>query len=233
MPDKSCRTCGGELIKWSTCSKCKKTIQKICRTCSGKTVEEIHNHHVYLEPYITTKKERLATVQSFSEVPPKKKEKRHVNPIAISIIIAGIIVLAILITNYAVFSDSFAQNQIKQSQSESIVSAPSLYTSIQHTPTPDTPKSTLPQYTQTNTNPGDPSYTYNNCLGVSDGTQLTVTCPTEHGVPYKAVVKTPTELILQLESDVFNLRELSITEHSDSISIQYAKKMYEAKYMNG
>ncbi|MDE1842373.1 MAG: hypothetical protein KGH95_01855 [Thaumarchaeota archaeon] len=232
MPDKSCRTCGGELIKWSTCSKCKKTTQKICRTCSEKTVEEIHNHHVYLEPYITTKKERLATVQSFSEVPPKKKEKRHVSPIAISIIIAGIIILAISVTNYVVFSDSFAQDQLKHSSPEKTISATSLDTPIQNVPIQGSPKSTPVQDIQTSAKSENPPYTYNNCLGVSDGTQLTVTCPTEQGIPYKAVVKIPTELITHLESDVFNLRELSITEHTDSISIQYAKKMYEAKFIN-
>ena len=29
MPDESCRTCGGGLMKWSTCSDCRKITQNL------------------------------------------------------------------------------------------------------------------------------------------------------------------------------------------------------------
>ncbi len=221
MPDKSCRTCGGELLKWSTCSDCKKVVQKICKGCSEKTVKEVHSHHIHLEPYIITK-QILATVQSFAEHNPKKKNEKHTKTIAISIMISGIIVLGISLANYAEFSTAFTQNDAKSSMPDKTTS-----TLIQDKIIPQDLSTQNIQTIQQ-----EPDYTYNNCLGVSDGAHLTVTCPTAYGTPYKAVVKIPTELIVQLESYVFNLREISVTEHTDSISIQYAKKMYEAKFIN-
>lgn len=221
MPDKSCRTCGGELLKWSICSDCKKVIQKICKGCSEKTVKEVHNHHIHLEPYIITK-QILDTVQSFAEHNPKKKDKKHTKTVAISIMVAGIIVLGISLTNYVEFSTAFTQNDAKPSIPDKATSTPIQDKIIQQ----DQPTQNIQTIQQ------EPAYTYNNCLGVSDGIHLTVTCPTEYGVPYKAVVKIPIELIVQLESNIFNLRQISVIEHTDSISIQYAKKTYEARFIN-
>lgn len=232
MPDKSCRTCGGELVKWSTCPDCRKITQKICKACSCKTIKEQHLHHIHLEPYLANKQERLATVQSFSSIQEPKitRSKKHTRTtIAISILVAGILVLGISITNYAEFSPRFAPTESKPLP-QSVTPEPHAIT--------DTPSTTIQEKPVQNIQaetiqPTSPIFTYNNCLGVSDGVQLTVTCPTQFGIQYKAVVKIPTDLIIQLESDVFKLRELSVTEHSDSISIQYAKKMYEAKFING
>jgi cytoskeletal protein RodZ len=175
-------------------------------------------------PHITAR-QRLATVQSISVPNLKKKDKKHPTTVAIFIMISGIIVLGISITNYAEFFTAFTQSEIKPLAPDHVTSTPV------HEKTIPTSQYLSNQNTQTRQQ-AEQAFTYNNCLGVSDGTHLTVTCPTGYGTPYKAVVKIPTELIIQLESDVFNLREISITEHTDSISIQYAKKMYEAKFLN-
>ena len=44
MPDESCRKCGGLLLEFTKCAKCKATVQFICRICSHKTIERIHDN---------------------------------------------------------------------------------------------------------------------------------------------------------------------------------------------
>ena len=43
MPDESCRKCGGLLLDFAVCAKCRATIQDICRICGAKTLERIHD----------------------------------------------------------------------------------------------------------------------------------------------------------------------------------------------
>lgn len=43
MPDESCRKCGGLLLDYSICAKCRASIQYICRICGRKTLERIHD----------------------------------------------------------------------------------------------------------------------------------------------------------------------------------------------
>ena len=43
MPDESCRICGGLLLEYELCAKCKAPTQFICRICSQKTTERIHD----------------------------------------------------------------------------------------------------------------------------------------------------------------------------------------------
>ncbi len=42
MPDESCRTCGGMLLEYAFCGKCRSVIQYICRICGNKTLEQFH-----------------------------------------------------------------------------------------------------------------------------------------------------------------------------------------------
>ncbi len=227
MPDKSCRTCGGDLIKWSACAECRKAIQKICITCSEKTIAEFHSHHIHLDPYkIVNAQITVATVQSHDSItkPKNPYNKSHRNILVISGLIVAIMILGVLGMSNPESVSSPRSSQIQviipsehSGVIESVKGTP--HVSIQHIDT---------QHPNT-----DAKYTYNDCLGVSDGTYLTVTCPTEYGSVYKAVVEIPSELISQVENDVFSLRGLAVTEHLDSISIQYAKKVYEAKFVNG
>ena len=227
MPNNLCRACGGDLTKWSSCSECRKITQKICTTCSIKTIEEFHSHHIHLEPYqIVNAKNQVATIQSyhdFSDSKDAKKKKSHRKiTLAVSCIIAGIIILGILGTNH---QESISDPKPSQITTTTPPASPNIIQKIMQD-TSQAPQVETPKIT-TNVR-----YTYNNCLGVSDGTHLTVTCPTTYGSVYKAVVQIPAELMSQFENNMFNLRGLSVTEHMDSISIQYAKKMYEAKFVN-
>lgn len=44
MPDESCRKCGGSLLEYTTCAKCKAAVQFICRVCAHKTIERVHDN---------------------------------------------------------------------------------------------------------------------------------------------------------------------------------------------
>jgi hypothetical protein len=43
MPDESCRKCGGVLLDFAICAKCRTPIQFICRICGTITLEQIHD----------------------------------------------------------------------------------------------------------------------------------------------------------------------------------------------
>lgn len=49
MPDESCRRCGGLLLNYAMCAKCKAKIQQICRICGAKTLEQIHDQICFRE----------------------------------------------------------------------------------------------------------------------------------------------------------------------------------------
>ncbi|QLH07878.1 hypothetical protein C5F50_02750 [Nitrosopumilus ureiphilus] len=42
MPDESCRKCGGLLLDYSLCGKCKAPTRFICRICGMITTERYH-----------------------------------------------------------------------------------------------------------------------------------------------------------------------------------------------
>lgn len=191
-------------------------------------MEAFHAHHVHLEPYqIANTRTIVAAVQSYHDHPShkiSKKKKNHRNSmLVISCIIIGIMILGILGTNHLESLSSPKPIQTKETTPSANLGASQ---NIKQVPQIDT--------SRVNTdNKIDTKYTYDNCLGISDGTHLTITCPTTYGNVYKAVVQIPSELMSQFENNIFNLRGISVTEHTDSISMQYAKKLYEAKFING
>lgn len=44
MPDESCRKCGGLLLNYSLCGKCKASTRFICRICGLITPEQFHEY---------------------------------------------------------------------------------------------------------------------------------------------------------------------------------------------
>ncbi len=42
MPDESCRKCGGLLLDYAVCAKCRAPTQFICRICGTKTLKRVH-----------------------------------------------------------------------------------------------------------------------------------------------------------------------------------------------
>ena len=225
MPDDSCRTCGGELMKWSTCSDCKKITQRLCRKCNLKTVEDFHSH-ISLESYkILETRNTIATVQSYSNLknaqkprkdPPNVKQISRI--LVVSGIVMGIIVLGMSGISY------LSPSYVHVSTEPKTISTPISQNVVQ----------TVKEAPHVNilSSNDDIKPTYSNCLGNANGISLTITCPTTYGYVYKAIVGIPSGLISQFENKVFNLRELSIIEHVNSITIQYEKRNYEAKFVN-
>lgn len=226
MPDESCRTCGGELIKWSRCSDCRKVTQKICRICNLKTVEGFHFHHISLEAYkILETKSTVATIQSYSnQVNIKKHGKNNHNTNQINStlvvfgIVMGIIFLGVGSMDHLDYSHNSTSTQTKTIPSPQLQNIVSTVEEMHHVDTLQPSESINP--------------TYSNCLGNANGISLTITCPTTYGIVYKAVVDIPSGLIVQFENKVFNVREMSIIEHLNSVSIKYETQTYEAKFVN-
>lgn len=225
MPDDSCRTCGGELIKWSTCSDCRKITQRLCRKCNLKTVEDFHSH-ISLESYqVLEARSAIATVQSYSNlinVKEPRKDHHNTNQISrilvVSGIVMGIIILGISGISYLTPSYVHISTETKMTSSSIPQDVVQTVKETHHVSTLNSNDNVKP--------------TYSNCLGNANGISLTITCPTAYGYVYKAIVDIPAGLISQFENKIFNLRELSIIEHVDSVTIQYEKRNYEAKFVN-
>jgi hypothetical protein len=43
MPDESCRKCGGLLLEYTVCAKCREVTRFVCRICGFKTMERFHD----------------------------------------------------------------------------------------------------------------------------------------------------------------------------------------------
>lgn len=225
MPDDSCRTCGGELIKWSTCSDCRKITQRLCKKCNLKTVKDFHSH-ISLESYsVLEERSAIATVQSYSNpvnVKKPRKDHHNANPISRILVVSGIVMGMIVL---GISGISYLPPSYVHISTEPKVTFPSIRQDVVQT-VKETP------HVNTLYSDDDVKPTYSNCLGNANGISLTITCPTTYGYVYKAIVNIPSGLIAQFENKVFNLRELSIIEHLDSITIQYEKRTYEAKFVN-
>ena len=226
MPDESCRTCGGELVKSSTCSDCRKVTQKICRACNLKTAEGLHFHHISLQSYkILETKSTVATIQSYSNPANVKKHRKNnhrINRTSNILVAFGIIMGVIFLSVGGMTYFDPLHNSV--STEAKTIPPPAQQDMVQ------TVKETY--HVNTLQPSEDIKPTYTNCLGNANGISLTITCPTTYGIVYKAVVDIPSGLISQFENKVFNLRELSIIEHVNSVSIKYQTQTYEAKFVN-
>jgi hypothetical protein len=164
-------------------------------------------------------------MQSYSNSVTVKKPRKNdhsVNKLSKILVVSGIVIGVIVLTmsgiNY--LGTSYNHNS-SESKMHLLPIQPDVIKTVKEIYRVDTLHSS-----------GDVTPTYSNCLGNANGISLTITCPTAYGYVYKVIVDIPTGLISQFENKIFNLRELSIIEHVDSISIQYEKIIYEAKFVN-
>ncbi len=213
MPDDSCRTCGGELAKHSRCSKCKKTIQKICIMCNLKTHKELHMQCIKLDSIQVNTQTSTKSQMVFYKKSKNLNKKRLQKTLKISSLIV-LVLTGLAIANYI---NPMSQN-IPVSDNENL---PSIE------PNHKTQDVILTSNAGTDIKP-DNSFKpqYVNCLGISDGNSLTINCPTDYGMVYKAIVEIPNDLVLQFESKVFHMRNFSVLESSDHLLIMYQKQMY-------
>ncbi len=190
MPDESCRKCGGALISSSLCPECKKVTQCICKICGLKTEEQFHNSCLYVESIQTRDGMRMDTIT----LPQPSHEKAPVNKNSINhslrnaLITFGIVGLVVLGFSTAAYLDLF------ESQDSAA----------------KTVKSSLFTHEQSEYLNSAAAMFYENCLGYGNEEFITVTCPTEIGYVYKAVLTMPYDLAAKFSNQVFFLYEVFV-----------------------
>lgn len=197
MPDKSCRTCGGELMVHFQCAECRKSIQKICVTCSALTRKQFHDQ---------CNKQLIQNTQHkhVLEVPQKKTSFKQVVPSAYSIAITfgvmGFFILGFTAAYLDVFQNQFSSTELMKSDN-----AP------------------VPQLRYAATT----SDSLQDCLAYGSGESVTVTCPTQYGYVYNAILDMPKDLASKFADSVFSIRGVSLTENLDgSVVLQYQNNNY-------
>ena len=209
MPDESCRTCGGTLVNCSLCPSCRKMTQRICNICGFKTKEQIHSNCLHVESSQTRNGMKINVITpmvSKKKEINQKSEKIHTLRNALLVFgIIGFFVLGFATSNYF----DFFQSQTNEAQTmKTVISQP------------------LPQ----NHNNLLRS-SFDNCLAYGSGKSMTVTCPTEYGYAYQAILDIPQKLASEFSDEVFSIRGLSVLEYSDgSVVLQYHKNLYATSF---
>jgi len=211
MPDESCRTCGGTLVNCSLCPSCRKMTQRICNICGFKTKEQIHSNCLHVVSSQTRNGMKINVITSMSSKRNeihKKSEKMH--PLRNVLLVFGIIGFFALGFATANYFDLF-QTQTNDAQ---------------------TMKTTIPQPLPQN-HDNLPRGSFDNCLAYGSGQSMTVTCPTEYGYVYKAILDMPQQLASEFSNEVFSIRGLSVVEYSDgSVVLQYHKNLYTTSFFS-
>lgn len=219
MPDESCRTCGGTLVNCSLCPSCRKMTQRICNMCGFKTKEQIHSKCLHV---VST---QARNGMKISVIAPMSSQKNEVikNPIKThhlrnALLISGIVSFFVLGFATANYFDFF------QSQTNEI--------QIMKTSMPQPLPQSLPQPLPQN-HDNLPRGSFDNCLAYGSGQSMTVTCPTEYGYVYKAILDMPQSLASEFSNEVFSIRGLSVMEYSDgSVVLQYHKNLYTTNFFS-
>ncbi|MGB6463348.1 MAG: hypothetical protein WBF38_03885 [Nitrosotalea sp.] len=199
MPDKSCRTCGGELMMHFQCTGCKKAIQKICTTCSALTHEQFHHQCNKQEPILNVQGKHVL------EIAQKKtsfKQSTHsVHSVAVTFGVIGFFILGFTTAAYLdVFQNQFSSAEMMKSGNAPVPQA---------------------RYAATI------SDSLQDCLAYGSGESVTVTCPTQYGYVYNAILDMPKDLASKFADSIFSIRGVSLIEHSDgSVVLQYQNNNY-------
>jgi len=67
LPDESCRKCGGLLLEYTVCAKCKAPVQFICRICGALTLQRYHIDFCFIEDNDGTSRRKIA-LKNFLEL---------------------------------------------------------------------------------------------------------------------------------------------------------------------
>ncbi len=210
MPDESCRNCGGSLVNNSLCPTCRKIKQRICNICGSKTEEQVHSNCLYLESSQSRNEMKInvlaPTPSKRGKINQKNSEKIH--PLRNALLVFGIVSFFVLGFATANYYDLF-QSQTSGGQIM---------------------KTTIPQ--QSSQNHDDlPHRSFENCLAHGSGQSMTVTCPTDAGYVYKAILTMPQKLASEFSNQVFSVRGISVVEYSDgSVILQYHKNSYNTSF---
>ena len=217
MPDGSCRTCGGELVKCSRCVECKQVIQKICRMCRFTTEREFHHECLNLErDQQGDTKYATVFVTSSKDIHHHEnddKQNNYLPKVLLVFCIIGLFVVGVVGFSYFYFMHQTTDSE----QYPKLIEGNDNLTS-------ETSGAIVLLDTNTGIN-------YKSCLGSANGSYLLIECPTSYGFVYQAIVHIPTDLAVKFEGNVFSFRDFSVTENADSIKIDYQKKMYSTSFI--
>ena len=198
MPDESCRTCGGVLVNHRLCSDCRKATQKKCRVCSRMTSPQ--PHQLCMINSTLNQKPLLVPIIEKNKVAKTSKNSLRFSFLAIGI--AGFFILGLIANSYYGTPQAIP-DEAQATNSNNI-----------------TVKST-------DSFPVQNGKSYDNCLAYGSGESITVTCPSENGSVYKAILNVPQDLKKEFSDSVFSIRGVIITENSDgSMILQYHLKKY-------
>ncbi|MDE1726323.1 MAG: hypothetical protein KGH89_03560 [Thaumarchaeota archaeon] len=181
----------------SQCAECRKTIQKICKTCSILTRKQFHNRCGNQPIPISHNGNVLEIVQ-------KKRSFSKFALIRSVTITLGVLGLFILGFATAASLDIFQDHPVSATMTKS-----------GNTPVPQV------YHTVTTSN------SLQDCIAYGSGESVTVTCPTQYGYVYKAILDMPQDLASKFADSVFSIRGVSVIEHSDgSVILQYQNNDY-------
>lgn len=207
MPDESCRSCGGELRMHLSCDGCRKATQKICMDCSSLTRRQFHagcGLPSWGEMSEESNGQGLIAVRQEGSRPGRDGTRpRRRNHIAIAAVCLGLV--AAMAVGIAL-----APQQMDARQG-----------STQEVRNPDITEAAQAHHGSA------VRQTMQNCLAYGRGAYVSVTCPTDFGYVYTAVVDMPGGLAERLSGTIFSIRGVAVTENADgSVVLQYGGKSY-------
>jgi hypothetical protein len=198
MPDESCRLCGGDLAIHSQCGECRKAMQRICKSCDTLTRKQFHDHG--------SNQESILKVQNGYALETIREEPSSRNSYSIRSFVISFGIIGFFILGFAtnVYLDAFQTlpSSVEMTNPDAISVPQTGYTSVIHN-------------------------SLQNCLAYGSGESITVTCPTQYGYVYKAILNMPKDLAAMFSDSVFSLRGVSVTESSDgTVMLQYRNNHY-------
>lgn len=212
MPDESCRTCGGDLRVHSQCEGCRKVVQKICQSCSSVTRRQFH---AQCQPKVRASSANTVCVLAVREESAAKR--LNVRPLAVAAVIAGVFVMGIALGAFPYLLQAPIQQADTASLSPGGINSDNL--------NPDNIPAQQVRYTSA------VREALSNCLAYGSGESVTVTCPTQYGYVYKAILEMPQGLSDRFSESVFSIRGVSVSENSDgSVTLQYENTGYRTGF---
>lgn len=211
MPDESCRTCGGELATYLSCSECRKTTQKICKSCNAPTPKQFHTKCMGSAQITDSKGNQIF---QFAQKAVSRKSILSGRPLAIIFGVIGFFALGFATAAYL----GHFQNDISISKTDSFQNQLYSAEGLKSTPSMINVEATSHQ-------------SYENCLAYGSGESLTVTCPTQYGYVYKAILGIPRDLADKFSGEAFSIRGVSLIESLDgSVILHYQNNDYKTNF---
>jgi hypothetical protein len=181
--------------------------QRICNICGFKTKKQIHSNCLYVESSQRRNGMKINLIAPMSREEIHQKSKK-IHSLRNALLIFGVIGFFVLGFATANYFDLF-QSQASEAQTMKTVIVPP-----------------LPQNHDIL-----PRGSFDNCLAYGSGQSMTVTCPTEYGYVYEAILGMPEKLASEFSGEVFSIRGLSVVEYSDgSVVLQYHKNLYSTNF---